>query len=240
MTITDFKSQLTKTFGKKMKEIGFTGSGFRYFSETEQFLFVFKIDCNEFKQIIVHFGIQPKAITQMGDFLKHNFKKIHPIDCELGKMLTPGLKKPFWNLPGRKDEVDQIAAEMFKMIQRQAMPVIKKFKFDPNLFDKIKPSDIADGGVLEHKLGGAHPAGLPTRTAWMLAVYYEKTDLIRAKAFARYGLDSLGKPVVEITEEIKELMALGVSGSGFGSDLEDDSFFGMTDLKRIAKAALMK
>lgn len=235
LSIVAFKSQLNNTFGKKMKEIGFSGSGFRYWMETEKFLFVFEIDVTEFRQFHIDFGIQPKVITQMGDFQKHNFKKIGAVDCELSKMLIYSLKKPIWNIAESKEKNEKAAEEMFSMIQQKAMPVVENYINKPDLFDDIRPADITDDEVLDTKLGGAAPAGLPTRTAWMLAMYYERTNADRAKAFARYGLKINRKPTVKITNKVKNMLEEGLlSGSVFGDNSEDDSFFGMEDLKRIA------
>lgn len=235
--IIEFKKQMTNSFGELMKPIGFSGSGFRYQMETDRFLFVFTLELKEYSQFDVNFGIQPKLITRMGKLKKHNFKRIDPADCELTMMLIPSLKKPFFTITGSKEENELTGREVFAMIQKQALPVINKYVSKPELFDSILPSDIGKETVIQRKLGGALPAGLPIRTAWMLALYYEKQDKKWAKEFARQGLKSNGKPAVKMTKKFKKMLDEGlVSGSIFGGDPDDESFFGMEDLKRIATA----
>src|SRR5882724_6505847 len=140
-TLVAFKSRLNETLGPMMKQIGFTGNGFRYQMEIDRFLFVFEMEVNDHYQFDVNFGIQPKRITRMGKFKKHNFKRIAPGDCELEMMLIPSLKRPFFNISKSKEDNERTGREVYAMIQQQALPVIKKYISKPDLFDNIQPSD---------------------------------------------------------------------------------------------------
>lgn len=236
MTNKAFKEQFAPTFSQQMKLIQFIGSGLRYAMETETFLFVFTIEVNKHDQVSLFFGIQPRAIKRMGNFMAHNFEKISPQECELTIQLIPSLQKPFWNIGANQSENKQLAYDIYTYLHKQVLPIITKYVTKPDLLDQIIPTDINYDDVLKSKLYGMHPAGMPSRTAWMLAIYHEKKDINRAKAFARYGLEKLGAPTAEITPEIKKMLDEGlVLGNVFGSDPDDDTFFGTDDLKRIDK-----
>lgn len=236
MTNKEFKEQFAPTFSQQMKQIGFIGSGLRYAMETKSFVFVFELEVNKHKQVNLFFGIQPKAITKVGDLMTHNFKKIAPQSCELTTQLIRSLKKPFWNVGADEKENEKEAHDVFAFIHKNVLPIIKKYVANPDLLDKIEPSDLSDKNMMHQKLYGMHPAGMPSRTAWMLAIYHEDKDPARAKAFARYGLENLGAPTIKITPEIQKMLDEGlVAGSVFGSDPDEDTFFGIADLKRIDK-----
>lgn len=237
MTNKEFKAQFVPVFSEQMKQIGFTGSGWRYAMETKTFVFVFKLEVNKHKQVDLFFGIQPKAITKMGDLMTHNFKKITPLDCELTIQLIRSLKKPFWNVAAGKKENEKEAHDVFAFIHRNVLPIITHYVTNANLLDKIKPSDLSNKNIMHQKLYGMHPAGMPSRTAWMLAIYHEDKAPARAKAFARYGLENLGAPTIKITPEIQKMLDDGlVAGSVFGSDPKKSTFLGIADLKRIDKS----
>jgi len=236
MTTKEFKAQFVPVFSEQMKQIGVTGSGWRYAMETQAFVFVFKLEVNKHQQVNLFFGIQPKAITKMGDLMTHNFKKITPLDCELTIQLIRSLKKPFWNVGANKKENEKEAYDVFAFIHTNVLPIITKYVANPHLLDKIEPSDLSDKNIMHRKLYGMHPTGMPSRTAWMLAIYHENKDLARSKAFARYGLENLGAPTIKITPEIQKMLDEGlVAGSVFGSDPKKSTFFGIADLKRIDK-----
>jgi len=236
MTNKEFKAQFSPTFSEQMKQIGFTGSGWHYAMETKTFVFVFTLEVNKHKQVDLFFGIQPKAVTQMGDYMTHNFKKIAPQSCELTIQLIRSLKKPFWNVGADKKENEKEAHDVFAFIHKNVLPIITKYVTNPDLLDKIEPSDLSDKNIMHRKLYGMHPAGMPSRTAWMLAIYHEDKNPALAKAFARYGLENLGAPTVEITPDIQKMLDEGlVFGNVFGSDPDEDTFFGIPDLKRIDK-----
>ncbi|WP_151457972.1 hypothetical protein [Chryseobacterium indologenes] len=236
MTNKEFKEQFAPAFSQQMKQVGYTGAGFRYAMETQIFVFVFELEVNKHKQINLFFGIQPKAITQMGNFMTHNFKKIAPQSCELTIQLIRSLKEPFWKVGADRKENEKEAYDVFAFIQTNVLPIITKYVNNPDLLDKIEPSDLSDKNIMHQKLYGMHPAGMPSRTAWMLAMYHESKDLARAIAFARYGLENLGTPTVKITPEIQKMLDEGlVAGSVFGNDPNESTFFGIADLKRIDK-----
>ena len=120
-------------------------------------------------------------------------------------------------------ENERSAEEMFKMIEMQAMPIIQAYIDNPSILDTISPSDIDKDYILEKKLRGVYPAGLPTQTAWMLAVYHENVNPKRAAEFAQRGLAYNGSPVVKITRKLKKMVEDGdVAGSIFGNDPEDE------------------
>ncbi|MGJ1361158.1 hypothetical protein ACR79B_07270 [Sphingobacterium spiritivorum] len=233
----EFKEQFAPTFSKQMHQIGFTGTGHQYTMSTQTFLFAVELEINKHNQINLFFGIQPTAILTMADYKAQNVKNIGPQSCELTIQLTKLSKKPFWNVGINKQENEKEAHDVFTFIQKNVVPIIAKYITNPYLLDKIEPSDLNDKNIMFQKLYGMHPVGMPSRTAWMLAIYHEDKDLARSKAFARYGLESLGLPTVEITSEIKKMLDCDcVSGNVFGGDYsQDDTFFGIPDLKRVDK-----
>ncbi|MBZ4190754.1 MULTISPECIES: hypothetical protein [Bacteroidota] len=240
MANEQFNGLQNTPFGEPDNRIDFKAeASTRYAMESENFVFVITVEVNKHNQISPFFGIQPKAITKMGTFKTHNFKKIAPQDCELTIMLIPSLKQPFWNVAKGSAANKKVALDIFAFLEREVVPIINIYANDPDLFDAIEPSDLSDKNMMHEKLYGMHPAGMPSRTAWMLAMYYENTDLARAKAFARYGLENLGAPTIKITPEIQKMLDEGlVYGSVFGSDPEEDTFFGIDDMKRIDKMEL--
>ncbi|MFX1705088.1 DUF4304 domain-containing protein [Chitinophaga sp. CC14] len=236
ITKKEMRSQLNGTFRQRMKGLGFKGSGLSYRMKTDKFLFVIDIDVN-FKKLesYIGFGIQPIVLKKKGDLGFINLGTIASGSCELTKVLTWCFKKPSWKMSDNVTENERSAEQMVELIQLKAMPVIQAYITNPSILDTITPSDIDNDYILEQKLGGVYPTGLHVRTAWMLALYQENVNPKRAAQFAKKGLAYVEREEVKITGKLKKMVEDGdLTGSIFGSDPEDEPFFGMEDLKRIA------
>lgn len=228
------QEQFAHTFSPLMKQIGFEGAGLKYAMETQSFVFVFELEVSKYKQIKLFFGIQPTAVLKIGDYKTDNIENIAPQSCELTLQLVRSLKKPYWHIGVDKEENEKEALDIFSFIQKNVLPIMAKYVTKPDLLSKIEPSDLRDKNIMHQKLYGMHPIGMPSRTAWMLAMYHENKRPVSAKAFARYGLENLDAPTINDTPEAKKMLDEDlVFGNVFGSDPEDDTFFGIPDLKRI-------
>ncbi|MFX1705087.1 DUF4304 domain-containing protein [Chitinophaga sp. CC14] len=240
---TDYKKQLSKQLSLKLKEFGFSRLGMRFRLETEKFLFIIKIDSNRFKQLDLDFGLQPKAIKKLGTFVTYDFKKLDPIDCEIRKMINRSGGKPYWETSAGAAGIEKNVDGMLKVIKRQVMPVVNRFVANPDLFDSISPADLLDREGITATFGGAWPVGEETRTAWMFAVYYEHSDIARAKSFAQFAVDNHRSSLVDRSKTLKELLDLEIPfGSAVGIEPSDinETFFGEQDLTRILNKTIGK
>lgn len=79
MTTQEFKKQIGKYLGNKIRDLGFKGSGFNYIMDSEKFVFTLGLQANRYGgSFCVELGIHPKEITNNG-FEDLDFKKLKVI-----------------------------------------------------------------------------------------------------------------------------------------------------------------
>jgi len=193
ISAADFKKQISKPLGNKMRSIGFRGSGFDYLMDSEAFVFAFGIQASRYGgQCCAEYGIQPRSITRLGNH-KLDLKKLKFASCELRSRLNkPPKGGQWWKYSDNENENIQIANEIFDLFNALALPTITAFKNDPNILDKIDISDLDNPYLkVSKKLHGIHPGYGDVRFAWALTIFYEQTNPTRSKEFAAYGLSNL-------------------------------------------------
>ncbi len=193
ISAVEFKKQISKTLGDKMRAIGFRGSGFDYLMESDAFVFAFGIQASRYGgQCCAEYGIQPKEIESIGEY-KLNFKKLRFSSCELrSRLAKPGKGDQWWTYSDKEEENKQIANQIFDLFISQALPTIDAFKSDPNIMDRIEVSDLENPYInVSNKLEGISPMFGDIRFAWALTKVYELKNPDKSKQFAKYGLSKL-------------------------------------------------
>jgi hypothetical protein len=179
ITAAEFKKQIAKPLGNKLRGLGFKGSGFHYRMECAEFVFAI--------------GIQPKGIPAInGQPLDLN--KLTYSQCELRSRLSYKNKgDKWWPFSDDLQKNLAVANEIFALIEQQAVPVFKLFKEKPFVLDRIELKDMSNiYKLVAAKLGGMDLMTTDIRFAWAMAQVYEKRDPKRARQFAAFGMSKLG------------------------------------------------
>jgi hypothetical protein len=65
ITTAEFKKQVAKPFGQEMRRLGFKGTGFEYYQETDDFLFaVFIVPSRWGGSCSAGFAVHPKEVDK--------------------------------------------------------------------------------------------------------------------------------------------------------------------------------
>ena len=204
----EFKKQIGKTLGQEMRELGFKGSGFDYSMDSINFVFTIGIQASRYGgQCCAELGIQPKSLDTNGT-RKIDFKKIKYIDCEFRTRLSPsGHGDNWWEYGDNESGNKKVIGKIIDTIKKQAMPVIERFKNNPNILEQIEISDLENlHNGTSTNLQGLNLMTTEIRLAWALTKAVEKTNLVKAKEFAKYGLSKSKLPStffgIEYFEEV--------------------------------------
>jgi hypothetical protein len=187
----EFKKHISKTLSGKLKELGFKGTGFDYKLETENFVFVIGIQASRYGgQCCVEFGFQPKAIDNNG-FQDIDFKKIKYYSCEFRTRLHYPTKGDKWWKYSEEEQINiGIANEIVELVKSNALPIITLMQKKPNPIDNLTIHDLDKIYTkVSEKLNGMVLMTSEGRLAWALTKYYEKSNPIKSKEFALYGLE---------------------------------------------------
>jgi len=188
MTIQGFKRQFGPVFGQQMKLTGFSGAGSRYTMNTKAFLFIIEVLANEANHVNLTIGIHPETI-------RFRRNKLNARDCELYKLLMPSIRKMHWDVGVNKKLNEKLANKMFTFVQTNILPIITRYKTEPNPLDDVLPSDIVSVPTMFKKLYGMYLEGVPNnahQAAWTLSsYYYHKCDWNMQKLFFVRALTAL-------------------------------------------------
>lgn len=194
ITAAEFKKQIAKPLGNKLRGLGFKGSGFQYRMECDEFVFSLGIQASQWGgQCCAEFGIQPKGLPAInGQPL--DLKKLTYSQCEFRSRLSYKNKgDKWWAFSDDLQKNLSVADEIFALIEQQAMPVFKLFKEEPFILDRIEIKDMSNiYKLVAAKIGGMELMTTDIRFAWAMVQVYEKRDLKRARQFAEFGLSKLG------------------------------------------------
>ena len=193
ISAADFKKHISKTLSGHLKTLGFKGSGFNYTMDSDNFIFTIGVQASQYGgQCCAEFGIQPKDIDSFGDY-KIDFKKLKYSDCEFRTRLsTNNGSDQWWKYSDEPKKNIEIANQIFDIISKQVVPIIDLFKADKFVLDGIEISDLNNiYKFVADKLGGMSLMTTDIRFAWALTKIYEKRNLDKAKAFAKFGLSKL-------------------------------------------------
>jgi hypothetical protein len=194
ITAAEFKKQIAKPLGNKLRGLGFKGSGFHYRMECAEFVFAIGIQASQWGgQCCAEYGIQPKGIPAInGQPLDLN--KLTYSQCELRSRLSYKNKgDKWWPFSDDLQKNLAVANEIFALIEQQAVPVFKLFKEKPFVLDRIELKDMSNiYKLVAAKLGGMDLMTTDIRFAWAMAQVYEKRDPKRARQFAAFGMSKLG------------------------------------------------
>jgi hypothetical protein len=192
ITAADFKKHISKTLSENMKSVGFKGSGFRYFSETNDFIFVTAIQASQWGgQCCVEFGIQPKVLEIFGG-KNTDAKRIKHYECEFRTRILKKDGKQWWEYSDDEESNIETANDIFNSIRTQALPIINLFKDEADILDKVELSDLDNiFKSLPKKFAGMVLMTTDIRFAWAMTKIFEKKNLEKARQFAKYGLSKL-------------------------------------------------
>jgi len=172
----------------------------------EHFVFTVGIQASQYGgQCCAEFGIQPKSLDTNGNN-KLDFKKLKYYNCELRSRIAPaGKGDKWWNYSDDENENIKTANEIASMISGHYVPVITAFKNHPDILETIDTFDLENMYQrIPLKLYGMRLSTSDVRFAWALSRALEKSNPLKAKQFAKYGLSQLeststfmGKPDFE-------------------------------------------
>ncbi|MFY7669687.1 DUF4304 domain-containing protein [Tenacibaculum sp. MEBiC06402] len=211
MTTQEFRKQIGRYLGTKIREFGFKGSGFNYIMDSDNFVFTIGLQANRYGgSFCVELGIHPKEITNNG-FEDLDFKKLKYYNCEFRTRLAKeGKGDRWWNYTDSESKNFEIIDDVILYISKYALPIINGLKSDTGLLERVKISDIKNRFIpIPDFKGGLTPMTTDIRLAWALAVIVEKSNPKKSLEFAKYGMKH---------------------------DKSPSTFFGTKDLKRIIES----
>ena len=211
MSTQEFRKQIGKYLGAKIREFGFKGSGFNYIMDSDGYVFTIGLQANRYGgSFCIELGIHPKEITSNG-FEDLDFNKLKYYDCEFRTRLAKeGKGDKWWNYTDSESKNFEIIDDVILYMTKYAMPIINGFKKDSGLLERVRISDLKNRFIpIPDFKSGLTPMTTDIRLAWALAVAVEKTDPGKSLEFAKYALKH---------------------------DKSPNTFFGTADLKRIIES----
>ena len=187
----EFKKHISKSLSGQLKLLGFKGSGFDYRLESVDFVFVIGIQASQYGgQCCAEFGFQPKVIDNNG-FQDIDLKKLKYSSCEFRTRLNYPTKGNKWWKYSENEQINiDSANEIVELVKHIALPIISLMQQNPNPLDDITISDLDNIHTkVAKKLNGMNLITSEGRLAWALTKYFERTNPIKAKKFAEYGLE---------------------------------------------------
>ena len=207
ITTAEFKKQVAKTFGNEMRKFGFKGTGFDYFSETDDYLFAVWIESRWGGSCSSGLAIHPKLVDRDSEG-KLNLKKLKIHQYEFKLSLSGQGRSDRWKYSDEKEQNEKTIDEIKAYVTERALPVIELFNAKPNILDRFEVSELKNFHRNFTKKTGTYIATTELRFAWALTVFFENKNILKARQFAEYGVSQLEK---------------------------NDSWFGMVDFKRVLR-----
>jgi len=188
ITTANFKKQIAKPFGQKMRLLGFKGTGFEYKQETDDYLIAVYIDPSRWGgSCSAGFAVHPKQIDK-GYNGKRDLTKLKTYQYEFKFGLTTYARGEKWEYAD--DEATNLVtlSKIVDAIKSKAFPVIDKFKATPNILDKFGVTEMNKFHDNWTKRTGVFISTTDLRFAWAMTVIYENKNLKKAKQFAKWAL----------------------------------------------------
>ena len=192
ITTAEFKKQIAKSFGQEMRQYGFKGTGFEYHQETDDFLIAVYIDSSRWGgSCSAGFAIHPKQVDKDSEG-KLDLKKINSYQYEFKMGLTKYARGEKWQYAD--DEATNLLTltKILNSIKRKAFPVIEKFKVTPNILDLFEVSELENVHKNWTKKTGVSIVTSDVRFAWAMTLIFENKKPLKARQFAKWGLENLG------------------------------------------------
>ena len=205
-TAADFKKQVGKYFGLEMRKLGFKGTGFDYFQETEDFLFAITIGgkTGAAGMCSISMAVHPKVVNRNTfDEKLLNFKKLAFYHYEFRMSL--GEESKFWDFSDKEEDNFKTINEILDLIKAKALPVFEQFQ--AGLLNTFTTDDLDTFfDSFENKTGVKHIVTSDIRFAWVMALYYENKNHVKSKAFANYALSKLSNSQWFGGKDIKRIL----------------------------------
>lgn len=205
ITAAEFKKQISKPFGREMRQYGFKGTGLEYFQEMEEFLIAVYIETSRWGgSCSAGFAVHPKEIEKECNG-KRDIKnlKIYQYEFKMGLTEYAG---QHWSYKDDNSENLETMSKIIFSIKEKAFPVIEKFKTKPNILDLFDVTELKHFHKNWTKRTGVSIATTNIRFAWAMTMFFEKKNKPKAQQFAKAGLSLLSKT---------------------------DTFFGRSDFERV-------
>lgn len=189
----DFKKQVAGHFGQEMRNLGFKGSGFDYFQESDDFLFAVYISPSRWSgSCTAGLAIHPKQVTKDSEGAL-NLNKLKIYDYEFKMSLWEYASGEWWKFSEEEDLNIRTVNEILDLIKVKALPAINQFQAEPNILDTYQVADLENFYDTWTKKTGLFISTSEVRFAWAITLYLEHKNPMKAKEFAVYGLSQLPK-----------------------------------------------
>jgi hypothetical protein len=205
ITTAEFKKQVGKTFGNEMRKLGFKGSGFDYYRETDDYLFAIWIESRWGGSCSTGLAIHPKQVDKNSEG-KLNLEKLKIHQYEFKLSLSGQGRSDRCEYSDEKEQNQKTINEIIVYIKEKAVPAMELFTAKPNILDGFKVSELKNFHNNFIKKTGTSIATTEVRFAWAMTLIFENKDLVKARQFAQYGVNQLD---------------------------DNASWFGMADFKRV-------
>ena len=186
ITTAEFKKQVAKTFGDEMRKLGFKGSGFNYFRETDNYLFAIWIESRWGNSCSTGLAIHPKQVGKNSEG-KLNLAKLKIHQYEFKLSLSGQGRSDRWEYSNENEQNKKTINEIITYIKMRALPVMELFASNPNVLDRFKVSELKNFQENFTNRTGVYIATTEIRFAWAMTLIFENKDREKARQFAEYG-----------------------------------------------------
>jgi hypothetical protein len=187
----EFKNLLTKHFAPRIRELGWTGSGYHYLNfNNPPYIYVLGFQPNRHgKEAYIEIGVHFDFIPIKG---LPNFNKLEPSYLKIRQKLTPNNDEYWWRYGNTKKKNQELIDSIWKKFKSDGIDYFRFFKSFPGVFESIRISDLE-----EKEFDFIKGIKMPTNigSALLLArINKEIGKKEKAKEFANYGLSKIDGP----------------------------------------------
>lgn len=210
ISAAEFKKEISKILGAKLRAKGFKGSNFHFSMESNEFVFVIGIQASQYGgYCYMEFGIQPKVINVInGQTI--DIGKIRHFQCEFRMRLSRhDNNSDQWAYADSSELNQQVAESMIDTVNRQVIPIISKFMDEPFSLDSIEVSDLENiYKYIPAKLAGLGVMTGEIRLAWALTKLHGKDNRKGRENLPLSGYQNSGAQTLPSGDQILRLLWL--------------------------------
>jgi len=188
----DFKKLITKYFAPKLREKGWTGTGFHYRKFTDNhFIYLLSFYPDKYgKQCWVEVGVHLDFLKNIGG-TDYDLKKIDCSWLDIRRRISPDKSDNYtWKYLDTEDKNKIVLENIWDTFMTNGQDFFIQFKEFPSPFQEIEITDI-DKRNEKYQVKGL-PLPSDVRTAWLLAQVYDYIgDKKKAVEFANFGLSRI-------------------------------------------------